>query len=48
LGDEGRVLVHPSGTEPLIRVMAEGPEESIVQEYVNRIADVVRKELGAE
>ncbi|WP_018131477.1 phosphoglucosamine mutase [Effusibacillus pohliae] len=47
LGDEGRVLVRPSGTEPLIRVMAEGPDEQTVREYVNRIADVVKKELGA-
>ncbi|GAX88416.1 phosphoglucosamine mutase [Effusibacillus lacus] len=47
LGDEGRVLVRPSGTEPLIRVMAEGPDEQIVQEFAVRIANVVRKELGA-
>lgn len=47
LGDEGRVLVRPSGTEPLIRVMAEGPDEKSVKEYVDRIANVVRRELGA-
>ncbi|MFC4765892.1 phosphoglucosamine mutase [Effusibacillus consociatus] len=47
LGDEGRVLVRPSGTEPLIRVMAEGPDQDQVQEYVDSIANVVRKELGA-
>ncbi|BCJ87285.1 phosphoglucosamine mutase [Effusibacillus dendaii] len=46
MGDDGRVLVRPSGTEPLIRVMAEGPNEQTVQEYVDRIANVVRKELG--
>lgn len=45
LGDDGRVLVRPSGTEPLIRVMAEGPDETIVQEYVDAIANVVRREL---
>jgi len=45
LGENGRVLVRPSGTESLIRVMAEGPEKDIVESYVNRIADVVQREL---
>jgi phosphoglucosamine mutase len=45
LGDEGRVLVRPSGTEPLIRVMAEGPEFEMVRTYVNEIADVIKREL---
>ena len=47
LGVDGRVLVRPSGTEPLIRVMAEGPEEDTLRQYVNDIADVVRREQGA-
>lgn len=46
LGDDGRVLVRPSGTEPLIRVMAEGPDESVVREYVESIAEVIRRELA--
>ncbi|ASS73965.1 phosphoglucosamine mutase [Tumebacillus algifaecis] len=46
LGADGRVLVRPSGTEPLIRVMAEGPEEESLRRYVNEIADVVRQEQG--
>jgi phosphoglucosamine mutase len=46
LGTDGRVLVRPSGTEPLIRVMAEGPEEETLREYVNDIANVVREEQG--
>ncbi|TCP57866.1 phosphoglucosamine mutase [Tumebacillus sp. BK434] len=46
LGADGRVLVRPSGTEPLIRVMAEGPEEESLRRYVNEIADVVREEQG--
>lgn len=46
LGQHGRVLVRPSGTEPLIRVMAEGPDEDQLHTYVNRIADVVRAELA--
>ncbi|MBL0385548.1 phosphoglucosamine mutase [Tumebacillus sp. ITR2] len=46
LGADGRVLVRPSGTEPLIRVMAEGPEEEALRQYVNDIADIVRREQG--
>ncbi|WP_127589057.1 phosphoglucosamine mutase [Paenibacillus koleovorans] len=42
----GRVLVRPSGTESLIRVMAEGPDEAVVKAYVDEIADVIRAELG--
>lgn len=45
LGDNGRVLVRPSGTESLIRVMAEGPEANIVEAYVQQIVDVVQREL---
>jgi phosphoglucosamine mutase len=45
LGDNGRVLVRPSGTEALIRVMAEGPDKAEIQRLVDSIADVVRKEL---
>ncbi|MGB8954014.1 MAG: phosphoglucosamine mutase [Tumebacillaceae bacterium] len=48
LGVDGRVLVRPSGTEPLIRVMAEGPEEDTLRQYVNDIAEVVRREQGAK
>ncbi|MFC5649604.1 phosphoglucosamine mutase [Paenibacillus solisilvae] len=46
LGDNGRVLVRASGTESLIRVMAEGPEKEEVAGYVSRIVDVVKAELG--
>lgn len=45
LGDNGRVLVRPSGTEPLIRVMAEGPDKKLVASYVQQIADVIAEEL---
>ncbi len=48
LGDKGRVLVRPSGTEKLIRVMAEGPNEETVEKYVHQIADVVAREMGTE
>lgn len=43
---EGRVLVRPSGTEPLVRIMAEAPEQQLCDEYVARIAEVVEQELG--
>ncbi|MBB3111772.1 phosphoglucosamine mutase [Paenibacillus phyllosphaerae] len=46
LGDNGRVLVRPSGTESLIRVMAEGPDKEQVEAYVESIAHTVRAELG--
>lgn len=40
----GRILVRPSGTEPLVRVMAEAPTKELCEEYVNRIAEVVENE----
>ena len=46
LGSDGRILVRPSGTEPLIRVMAEGPEQEQLEAICHRIADVVKKEQG--
>ncbi|WP_018753619.1 phosphoglucosamine mutase [Paenibacillus sanguinis] len=45
LGDNGRVLVRPSGTESLIRVMAEGPEKNELEKLVAHIVGVVEKEL---
>lgn len=45
LGDNGRVLVRASGTESLIRVMAEGPDKGELEQFVSQIADVVKKEL---
>ena len=45
LGNSGRVLVRPSGTEPIVRVMAEGPNEEELQHYVDRIVEVVKAEL---
>lgn len=46
-GDAGRILVRFSGTEPLARVMVEGPEERRVEEFAARIAAAIEKELGA-
>ena len=45
LGEEGRVLLRPSGTEPVIRVMAEAPTEVEAQAVVDRISDAVRDRL---
>lgn len=46
LGDRGRILIRPSGTEPLIRVMAEGPDPNELEQVCNSIADVIREEIG--
>ena len=45
LADTGRVLLRPSGTEPLIRVMVEGQDEAQVKRLANAIADVVKEML---
>jgi len=45
-GASGRVLVRFSGTEPLARVMVEGPELEPVEDFANRIADSIHRELG--
>ena len=42
LGSKGRILVRPSGTEPLVRVMAEGDDEGMVREAVGDIVEAVR------
>ncbi|MGH1457134.1 MAG: phosphoglucosamine mutase [Alphaproteobacteria bacterium] len=43
---EGRVLVRESGTEPLIRVMAEGDDEALVEAVVNDLCEVIEKAAG--
>ncbi|MDO8811936.1 MAG: phosphoglucosamine mutase [Gallionella sp.] len=43
LDGKGRVLLRPSGTEPLLRVMVEGEDQSLVEQSAQRIAEVVRK-----
>lgn len=46
MGDNGQILVRASGTEPLIRIMAEGPEQNRLEKIASAIADVVTKELA--
>ena len=46
LGEEGRVLVRESGTEPLLRIMLEGKEHSLIEKLANNIADISKKEIG--
>lgn len=48
MNGDGRILVRPSGTEPLLRVMAEASTEEKVSRYVDTIADVIRAERGIE
>ncbi|MCA0989530.1 phosphoglucosamine mutase [Guptibacillus algicola] len=47
MNGEGRILVRPSGTEPLVRVMAEAPTKELCDEYVQRVVAMVEEELGA-
>ncbi|WAJ46206.1 phosphoglucosamine mutase [Mycobacterium sp. Aquia_216] len=41
LGNTGRILLRPSGTEPMIRVMVEAPEEDVAQRVATRVAEAV-------
>ncbi len=46
LGETGRLLVRYSGTEPLLRIMVEGEDESLVRAYGEEVANAVRTHLG--
>ena len=46
LGDEGRVLVRYSGTQPLLRVMVEGPDHEITKASCQKICDAIRKSIA--
>ena len=48
MAGNGRILVRPSGTEPLLRVMAEAPTDKEVDDYVDTIVNVVRQEIGID
>jgi len=46
LGDTGRVLLRPSGTEPLVRVMVEAATQTDAERVAHELADVVRERLS--
>lgn len=48
MNGDGRILIRPSGTEPLLRVMAEAPTKEKVDYYVHKIAEVVQSEIGID
>ena len=45
LGEEGRLIIRPSGTEPVIRVMAQGDDQDLVDTIVGDIVEAVRRLL---
>jgi len=46
LGDSGRVLLRPSGTEPMVRVMVEAAEQETAERHSASLAEVVRERLA--
>jgi len=46
IGDEGRILVRYSGTEPLCRVMVEGKDRGVIEKSARMIADAIERELN--
>jgi phosphoglucosamine mutase len=46
LGESGRVLLRPSGTEPMVRVMVEAESHDLAESIAHRLAGVVREELS--
>jgi phosphoglucosamine mutase len=46
MSKDGRIFVRPSGTESLVRILGEGPEESAVRAVVSEVARVIQEELG--
>jgi phosphoglucosamine mutase len=40
---EGRVLIRPSGTEPLVRVMIEGKDQKVIDEEAAKLAELIEK-----
>ena len=48
LGKSGRIVVRPSGTEPLIRVMVEGSDLESIERIAREVADVITERLASK
>jgi phosphoglucosamine mutase len=46
MAGEGRVLIRPSGTEPLVRVMLEGKDEGQLRELATNLANLIQSKLS--
>ena len=46
LGEEGRMVIRPSGTEPVIRVMVEGADREVIEEVAYSMASCIQKTYG--
>jgi phosphoglucosamine mutase len=48
LGDDGRVVLRYSGTEPKVRIMVEGPDEALIADIVHRLAEALATDVGLD
>jgi phosphoglucosamine mutase len=46
LGEEGRIVIRPSGTEPVIRVMVEGADREVIEEVAYSMASCIQKHMA--
>jgi phosphoglucosamine mutase len=47
-GETGRIVVRPSGTEPLIRVMTEGEDRVMTESIAKRVSEIIKERLGGK